>query len=121
LALLRGKLKEHKLATLAETIVVDPGEEVRLGTIDAQFVHTTHSIFGNCSLGLRTPVGTVIHTGDYKFDQTPIDGIASDIATLARYGDAGVLLLASDSTNAEVPGHTPSERVVGETFADIFA
>lgn len=121
LALLRGKLKEHKLLTRAETIVVDPGDEIPLGSITAQFIHITHSIFGNCSLGLRTPLGTVIHTGDFKFDQTPIDGQASDIATFARYGDEGVLLLASDSTNAELPGHTASERVVGETFADIFA
>ena len=121
LALLRGKLKEHKLLTLAETIVVDPGDTVPLGSINAQFVHITHSIFGNCSIALRTPLGTVIHTGDFKFDQTPIDGHASDIATFARYGDEGVLLLASDSTNAELPGHTASERVVGETFADIFA
>jgi ribonuclease J len=121
LALLRGKLKEHKLLSRVETNVVDPGDEVKLGNITAQFIHVTHSIFGNCSLALRTPVGTVIHTGDFKFDQTPIDGIPSDMATLARYGDQGVLLLASDSTNAEIPGHTPSERVVGETFADIFA
>ena len=121
LALLRGKLKEHKLLQRTETIVVDPGDEVPLGGITAQFIHITHSIFGNCSIALRTPVGNVIHTGDYKFDQTPIDGHATDIATFARYGDEGVLLLASDSTNAEIPGHTPSERVVGETFADIFA
>jgi ribonuclease J len=121
LALLRGKLKEHKLLSLAETIVVDPGDEVPLGRITAQFIHVTHSIFGNCSIALRTPVGTVIHTSDFKFDQTPIDGRPSDMATLARYGDQGVLLLASDSTNAETPGNTPSERVVGETFADIFA
>jgi ribonuclease J len=121
LALLRGKLKEHKLLSLAETIVVDPGDEVPLGNMSAEFIHVTHSIFGNCSLALRTPVGTVVHTGDFKFDQTPIDGNASDIATLARLGNEGVLLLASDSTNAEIPGHTPSERVVGETFADIFA
>ncbi len=121
LALLRGKLKEHKLIARTETIVVDPGEALQFGSITAQFIHITHSIFGNCSIALRTPVGTVIHTGDYKFDQTPIDGQPTDMATFARYGDEGVLLLASDSTNAEIPGHTPSERVVGETFADIFA
>ena len=121
LALLRGKLKEHKMLAKVETNVVDAGDTVKLGSISAQFVHVTHSIFGNCSIALTTPLGVVVHTGDFKFDQTPIDGIASDMATLARYGDSGVLLLASDSTNAEVPGHTPSERVVGETFADIFA
>jgi ribonuclease J len=121
LALLRGKLKEHKLLSRTETIVVDPGDEIPLGSITAHFIHITHSIFGNCSLALRTPVGTVIHTGDFKFDQTPIDGRATDIATFAHYGNEGVMLMASDSTNAEIPGHTPSERVVGETFADIFA
>lgn len=121
LALLRGKLKEHKLLQRTETIVVDPGDEIKFGSITAQFIHITHSIFGNCSIGLRTPVGSVVHTGDFKFDQTPIDGRPSDVATFARYGDEGLLLLASDSTNAEIPGHTPSERVVGETFADIFA
>src|SRR5215469_15154733 len=121
LALLRGKLKEHKLVSRTETIVVDPGDEIPLGSITARFIHITHSIFGNCSLALRTPVGVVIHTGDFKFDETPIDGRPTDMATFARYGDEGVLLLASDSTNAEIPGHTPSERVVGETFADIFA
>jgi ribonuclease J len=121
LALLRGKLKEHKLLSIAETIVVDPGDEIKLGSVTAQFIHVTHSIFGNCSIALKTAVGTVIHTGDFKFDQTPIDGRPSDIATFARYGDEGVLLLCSDSTNAELAGHTASERVVGETFADIFA
>ena len=121
LALLRGKLKEHKLLSRTETIVVDPGDEIPLGSITAHFIHITHSIFGNCSLALRTPLGTVVHTGDFKFDQTPIDGRATDIATFAHYGNEGVMLLASDSTNAEIPGHTPSERVVGETFADIFA
>jgi ribonuclease J len=121
LALLRGKLKEHKMLSRVETNVVDAGDEVRLGGITAHFIHITHSIFGNCSIALRTPLGVVVHTGDFKFDQTPIDGIPSDIASYARYGDEGVMLLASDSTNAELPGHTPSERVVGETFADIFA
>jgi ribonuclease J len=121
LALLRGKLKEHKLLSRTETITVDAGDEIEFGSIKAHFIHITHSIFGNCSLALRTPLGTVIHTGDFKFDQTPIDNRPTDMATFARYGDDGVMLLASDSTNAEIPGHTPSERVVGETFADIFA
>ena len=121
LALLRGKLKEHKLADAAELNVVDPGEEVQLGRLRVKFIHITHSVSGSCCIAIHTPVGAIIHTGDFKFDQTPIDGYASDIATLARYGSEGVLLLASDSTNAELPGHTPSERVVGETFKDIFA
>jgi len=121
LALLRGKLKEHKLVQSSDLHVVDPGDEVRLGGIIAHFIRITHSVSGSCTLALRTPAGTVIHTGDFKFDQTPIDGKPSDIGTLAQYGKDGVMLLCSDSTNAELPGHTPSERVVGETFKDIFA
>ncbi|HXM19250.1 MAG TPA: ribonuclease J [Candidatus Tumulicola sp.] len=121
LALLRGKLKEHKLLDRADLHVIEPGEGLRFGGISAEFISITHSVSGSCSIALTTPLGTVIHTGDFKFDQTPIDGRPSDIAALARYGREGVLLLASDSTNAEIPGHTLSERVVGETFNDIFA
>ncbi|MBV8171418.1 MAG: ribonuclease J [Candidatus Eremiobacteraeota bacterium] len=121
IALLRGKLKEHKLLDRADLHVVEPGEEIHLGSITADFISITHSVAGSCSIALQTPLGTIIHTGDFKFDQTPIDGRPSDIATLSRYGEEGVLLLCSDSTNAELPGHTPSERVVGETFNDIFA
>ena len=121
LALLRGKLKEHKLLDRADLHVIEPGEEIHLGALRADFVSVTHSVSGACSIALKTPLGTVIHTGDFKFDQTPIDGHPSDIATLAHYGEEGVLLLCSDSTNAEIPGHTPSERIVGETFNDIFA
>ena len=121
LALLRGKLKEHKLLDAADCVPVAAGETVDLGSLRAHFVAITHSVSGSCAIALRTPVGTVIHTGDFKFDQTPIDGNPSDIASLAEYGREGVLLLASDSTNAELSGHTASERVVGETFADVFA
>jgi ribonuclease J len=121
LALLRGKLKEHKLLDRADLHVIEPGEEIHLGSFSADFISITHSVAGSCSIAITTPLGVVIHTGDFKFDQTPIDGHPSDIATLARYGEEGVLLLCSDSTNAEIPGHTPSERVVGETFKDIFA
>jgi ribonuclease J len=121
LALLRGKLREHKLLDQADLRVVDPGETIRVGGLDVEFIAVTHSVSGSCCIALRTPLGTVIHTGDFKFDQTPIDGRPTDMAALAAHGREGVLLLASDSTNAELPGHTLSERVVGETFNDIFA
>ena len=121
IALLRGKLKEHKLLDRADLHVIEPGEKIVLGSFSADFISITHSVAGSCSIALRTPLGVVVHTGDFKFDQTPIDGRPSDIATLAQYGEQGVLLLCSDSTNAETPGHTPSERVVGEAFNDIFA
>jgi ribonuclease J len=120
LALLRGKLKEHKIQNVV-THVVDAGETVNVGGIGAHFINVTHSVAGSCAIALHTPLGTVIHTGDFKFDQTPIDGKPTDMAALASYGNEGVLLLCSDSTNSELPGHTLSERVVGETFADIFA
>lgn len=121
LALLRGKLREHKLLERADLRVVDPGERVRVGSIEVGFISVTHSVSGSCCVALRTPLGTVVHTGDFKFDQTPIDGRPTDMALLTEYGREGVLLLASDSTNAELPGHTLSERVVGDTFNDLFA
>ncbi len=121
LALLRGKLREHKMLAESDLRVVDQGEEVTIGSITVGFIAVTHSVSGSCCIALRTPLGTVIHTGDFKFDQTPIDNRPTDMALLAEHGRAGVLLLASDSTNAELPGHTLSERVVGETFNDIFA
>ncbi|MDQ2818435.1 MAG: ribonuclease J [Candidatus Eremiobacteraeota bacterium] len=121
LALLRGKLKEHKLLDVARTNVVEPGTALQLGRLEVQFISITHSVAGSCSIALRTPLGLVVHTGDFKFDQTPIDGRPTDIAAFARCGREGVLLLASDSTNAELAGNTESERVVGETFADIFS
>ncbi len=91
------------------------------GSIDAEFVHINHSVAGACALALRTPVGTIFHTGDFKFDQTPIDGKPADFARIARIGDEGVLCMLSDSTNAERPGHTLSERVVGDAFTAIFS
>jgi ribonuclease J len=121
LALLRGKLREHKLLADADLRVVDPGDEVTVGSIGVGFISVTHSVSGSCCIALQTPLGTVIHTGDFKFDQTPIDNRPTDMALLAQHGRDGVLLLASDSTNAELPGHTLSERVVGETFNDIFS
>ncbi|HTJ25403.1 MAG TPA: ribonuclease J [Candidatus Limnocylindria bacterium] len=120
LALIRAKLKEHKPGEI-DARSVEPGDKVRFGAIEAQFIHINHSLAGACSLAIRTPLGTVFHTGDFKFDQTPIDGDPADFAGIARVGDEGVLVMLSDSTNAERPGHTLSERIVGEAFANIFA
>lgn len=119
LALVRAKMKEHKPGELG-FITVEPGQTVRYGAFAADFIHINHSLAGACALAIRTPVGTVFHTGDFKFDQTPIDGDPADFAAIARVGEAGVLLMLSDSTNAERPGHTLSERIVGEAFANIF-
>ncbi|HEY5426947.1 MAG TPA: ribonuclease J [Candidatus Tumulicola sp.] len=120
LALIKAKSREHKLGDVA-FVQVRPGDRVAYGAIDAEFVHINHSVAGACSLALRTPVGTIFHTGDFKFDQTPIDGKPADFARIARIGDEGVLCMLSDSTNAERPGHTLSERIVGEAFTTIFS
>ncbi len=120
LALIRAKLKEHKPGEW-DAREVEPGDRVKFGAIEAQFIHINHSLAGACALAIRTPVGTVFHTGDFKFDQTPIDGDPADFASIAKVGEEGVLLMLSDSTNAERPGHTLSERIVGEAFSNIFA
>ncbi|HEY9085302.1 MAG TPA: ribonuclease J [Candidatus Tyrphobacter sp.] len=120
IALIKAKSREHKLGEVDFRLVV-PGERIRFGGIEAEFIHVNHSVAGACALALRTPVGTIFHTGDFKFDQTPIDGRPADYARIARVGEEGVLCMLSDSTNAERPGHTLSERIVGEAFAAIFA
>lgn len=119
-ALIKAKSREQFLND-AEFTTVQPGGRVRFGSIEVEFIHVNHSVAGACALALRTPVGTIFHTGDFKFDQTPIDGKPSDFATIARIGDEGVLCMLSDSTNAERPGHTLSERIVGEAFTSIFS
>lgn len=119
-ALIKAKSRDHKMMGEAQFVTVQPGDRVRYGEIEAEFVHINHSVAGACSLAIRTPVGTVFHTGDFKFDQTPIDGKPADFAAIARIGDEGVLCMLSDSTNAERPGHTQSERIVGEAFTNVF-
>ena len=120
IALIKAKSREHRLGEV-EFVAVKPGDRGAFGSIEAEFVHINHSVSGACSLALRTPVGTIFHTGDFKFDQTPIDGKPADFARIARIGDEGVLCMLSDSTNAERPGHTLSERIVGEAFTAIFS
>jgi ribonuclease J len=119
IALIKAKSREHKLGDV-DFVAVQPGDRVRHGSIETEFVHINHSVAGACSLAIRTPVGTIFHTGDFKFDQTPIDGKPADFASIARIGDEGVLCMLADSTNAERPGHTLSERIVGEAFTNIF-
>jgi ribonuclease J len=119
IALIKAKSREHKLGEI-NFVPVQPGERVVYGSIDTEFIHINHSVAGACSLAIRTPVGIIFHTGDFKFDQTPIDGKPADFARIARVGDEGVLCMLSDSTNAERPGHTLSERIVGEAFTAIF-
>jgi ribonuclease J len=119
-ALIKAKSREQQLSD-TEFTQVQPGDRVRFGSIEAEFIHVNHSVSGACAIALRTPVGTIFHSGDFKFDQTPIDGKPADFARIARIGDEGVLCMLSDSTNAERPGHTLSERIVGEAFTTIFS
>lgn len=112
------KLKEYKVE--ADLRVVRPREIITLGSFEIEFIRVAHSVVDGCALAIKTPEGVVIHTGDFKLDQTPVDGELTDLATFARYGDEGVLALLSDSTNVEREGYTISESYVGEALADIF-
>jgi ribonuclease J len=116
--LLGIKIKEHKL-TSNPLLPLDPGDELDIGPFTAIPFRVGHSIPDAMGIALRTPVGTIVHTGDFKFDHTPVDGKLSDFAIMAKLGADGVLCLLSDSTRAESPGYTPSERTVGEAFREI--
>ena len=118
-ALIRHKMDEHHLSGV-EVIDVDPGQAVTLGCFRIEFIKTGHSIAGAVAFAIRTPIGTLIHTGDFKIDMTPIDGEPIDINRFAYYGSKGVLALLSDSTNVEHPGFTQSEKEIGKTFEQCF-
>ena len=120
LGLVEGKLKEHKLLDTAKLNVVKPGDEITLGNIKVEFIHVNHSIPDAVGLAIKTPAGTIVQTGDFKIDTTPIDDRVIDLTRFAEIGRKGVLALLSDSTNAERPGYTMSERIVGESFSNLF-
>jgi len=120
LGLIRRKLHEHGLWADTDWHLVEDGERVPIGPFEVEFVHVNHSVPDTCSLVIRTPLGNVVHTGDFKFDQTPVDGRPADLAALARAGAEGVLALVTDSTNVDKPGYVQSERVVGEALDDVF-
>jgi ribonuclease J len=121
MALLEGKLEEAGVADRTEIRTVRPRDIVRLGSyFFVEFIRNTHSIADSFTVAIRTPVGVVIHTGDFKFDHTPVDGEYFDFQRLAEYGEQGVQCLISDSTNSEVPGHTPSERSVFPNLDRVF-
>jgi ribonuclease J len=122
MALLEGKLDEAGVANRTELRTVGPRDMVRVGTsFFVEFIRNTHSIADSFTVAIHTPVGVVIHTGDFKIDHTPVDGERFDLHRLAEYGEKGVLCLMSDSTNSEVPGFTPSERSVAPNLDRIFA
>ena len=110
------RLKEHHALEGADLRIIDPDRDVNIGQFRAEFFRVAHSIPDAVGMAFHTPAGTVVHTGDFKFDHTPVDGRPTDLAKLAQLGSQGVLLLLSDSTYAEVPGYTPSERVVGDAL-----
>jgi ribonuclease J len=116
--LLGNKIKEHKLHN-NPLMALEPGDEIQVGPFGVLAFRIGHSIPDAMGIALRTPVGTVVHTGDFKFDHTPVDGKLSDFHILAKLGEEGVICLLSDSTRAENPGYTPSERTVGEAFREI--
>ena len=112
LALINSKLEEHGVKE-AQLTCIAPGDTIRLGCFQIEFIRTNHSVAGSVAMAIGTPMGTVIHTGDFKVDYTPVDGEPIDLARFAHYGKKGVLCLLSDSTNAERPGYTMSEKMVG--------
>lgn len=120
LALVENKLKEHGLAKQAKLNVVQAGGSINLGKISVEFINVNHSIPDAVALAIKTPIGYVVHTGDFKIDCTPISGTMMDLARLGELGKEGVLAMLAESTNAERPGYTPSERLVGKSFANLF-
>lgn len=120
LALVERRLEEHELLDEADLREIKPGIRLELGPFSIEFIHVTHSIVACVALAITTPLGVIIHTGDFKVDPTPTDNILFDLHTLAEYGKRGVLLLLSDSTNVDRPGYTESERAVSPRLEDLF-
>jgi len=120
LALVERRLEEHDLLGQVKFHKVKPGDRIEIGPFSIEFIHVTHSIVSAAMLAITTPLGVIIHTGDFKVDPTPVDNVPFDLHTLAAYGKRGVLLLMSDSTNVDRPGYTESERAVQPRLEDIF-
>jgi len=121
LGILESKLREYGLEDVTKLHKVKPRQRVQIGAFNVEFVRCTHSIADSFSLVIRTPIGNIVHTGDFKFDFTPVDGELFDIAALTAAAEEGVLLLMSDSTNTEKAGFTPSEKTVWKKLAEVFA
>lgn len=118
--LIKGKLKEHRILGQCSLKVIKPGDVISAGAFSVEAIHVNHSIPDSLAFAIRCGAGTIVHTGDFKIDNTPIDGGVMDLARLATIGSEGVLCLMSDSTNAERAGYTPSEKNVGETLEQLF-
>lgn len=119
LGILQGRLRENGVSD-ENLFTIKPGDKVGVGAFNLEFIRVNHSIPDAVAIVIKTPIGTIIHTGDFKFDQTPVDGQVTQFNKFAEFGDAGVLALLADSTNAERPGYTQSEKMVGQTFDDEF-
>ena len=120
LGLVKLKLEEHKLLDTAKLVTCEAGDMIQAGKFSVEFIHANHSIADSVSFAIKCPVGTVIHTGDFKIDPTPIKGKIMDLTRLGQLGKEGVLAMLADSTNVERPGHTRSERAVGASFDVLF-
>ncbi|MCH5189442.1 MAG: ribonuclease J [Oscillospiraceae bacterium] len=120
IGLIKSKLEEHKILDKVKLHEIKPKGKVSLGAFEVEAIHVNHSIPDALALAISTPAGVILQTGDFKIDTTPIDGEVIDLARIARLGEKGILCLLSDSTNAERPGFTPSERTVGESFERLF-
>ena len=118
--LIEGKLREHKMLDVVSLNEIKPKDKIKLGNFEVEAIHVNHSIPDAIALAISTPAGLVLQTGDFKIDTTPIDGDVIDLARIAKLGEKGVLALLSDSTNAQRPGYTSSERTVGESFERLF-
>lgn len=121
LRMVETKLKEHNLLSDTTRITMVPGDIIKLDSVSVEFIHTNHSIADSVAIAIHTPLGVVLHTGDFKIDYTPIDGRIADLARFAELGKKGVVLLLADSTNVERMGYTMSESTVGSTFEKLFA
>ena len=120
LGLVKLKLEEHRLLDSVKLVTCEAGDVIKAGRFTVEFIHANHSIADSVSFAIRCPVGTVVHTGDFKIDPTPIKGKIMDLTRLGQLGKEGVLAMLSDSTNVERPGHTRSERAVGASFDVLF-
>lgn len=120
LGLIKNKLKEHGLSNQVRMTEVKPGDVIKAGCMSVEFIRVNHSIPDACALAIHTPAGVIVQTGDFKVDYTPIEGGVIDLGRFGELGSEGVLALLPDSTNIEMPGSTPSERTVGESFNKLF-
>ena len=121
IGLVESKLSEHDMLSKVKLTSITPGEFIKFNKLSVEFIRVTHSIAESCALAIHTPIGAILHTGDFKIDYTPIDGKVMDLNRIAQLGEEGILLLMADSTNVEREGHSLSEKIIGETLNRIIS